>query len=169
MDREVQNLINNIAEDIIQSFNISIPVENIDDVVQKLGGSIEVDSRLFECKVLKRDKKFKIILPLFQNEKHRRFAIGQELGHLFLHMGYLTSNKLWDRQLDNTRLGLSNAEQAYQSNEFAMASLMPRAEYKRVLDENTVGTKVDTRSVAEYFGVRIAIASLRGQSLGYLK
>ena len=86
MDREVQNLINNIAEDIIQSFNISIPVENIDDVVQKLGGSIEVDSRLFECKVLKRDKKFKIILPLFQNEKHRRFAIGQELGHLFLHM-----------------------------------------------------------------------------------
>ena len=119
--------------------------------------------------VLKRDKRFRIIIPLFQNEKHRRFAIGQELGHLFLHMGYLTSNKLWDRQLDNTRLGLSNAEQAYQSNEFAMAFLMPRAEYKRVLDENTVGTKVDTRSVAEYFGVRIAIASLRGQSLGYLK
>lgn len=43
MDREVHNLINNIAEDIIQSFNITIPIENIDDVVQKLGGSIEVD------------------------------------------------------------------------------------------------------------------------------
>ena len=169
MDREVQNLINNIAEDIIQIFNISIPVEDIDDVVQKLGGSIEVDSRLFECKVIKRGKRFKIILPLFQNEKYRRFAIAQELGHLFLHMGYLTSDKLWDKQLDNTRFGLSSAEQAYQSNEFAMAFLMPRAEYKRVLDENTVGTKIDTRSVAEYFGVQIAIASLRGQSLGYLK
>lgn len=50
-----------------------------------------------------------------------------------------------------------------------MAFLMPRTEYKRVLYENTVGTKVDTRSVADYFGVQIAIASLRGQSLGYLR
>ena len=75
MDREVQNLINNIAEEIIQIFNIDIPIKDIDDVVRKLGGSIEVDSRLFDCKVIKRDKRFKIILPLFQNEKYRRFAI----------------------------------------------------------------------------------------------
>lgn len=169
MDREVQNLINNIAEEIIQIFNIDIPIKDIDDVVRKLGGSIEVDSRLFDCKVIKRGKRFKIILPLFQNEKYRRFAIAQELGHLFLHMGYLTSDKLWDKQLDNTRFGLSSAEQAYQSNEFAMAFLMPRAEYKRAVNENTVGTKVDTRKVADYFGVQIAIASLRGQSLGYLR
>ena len=57
MDREVRNLINNIADEIIQIFNITIPIENIDDVVRKLGGSIEVDSRLFECKVLKRGKR----------------------------------------------------------------------------------------------------------------
>lgn len=169
MDREVQYLINNIAKEIIRAFDIAIPICDIDEVVQKLGGSIQVDSRLFECKVVKRGKGFRIIMPLFQNEQYRRFAIAQELGHLFLHMGYLTNTKLWDKQLDNTRFGLSTAEQSYQSNEFAMAFLMPRAEYKKILEENSVGTMVKTKNVAEYFGVRIAIASLRGQSLGYLK
>lgn len=168
MDREVQYLINNIAEEIIQAFDIAIPISDIDEVVQKLGGSIQVDSRLFECKVVKRGKSFRIILPLFQNEEYRRFAVAQELGHLFLHMGYLTSTKLWDKQLDNTRFGLSTAEQAYQSNEFAMAFLMPRTAYKKILEENTVGNKVKTKDIAEYFGVKIAIASLRGKKLGYL-
>ena len=56
----------------------------------------------------------------------------------------------------------------YQANDFAEALLMPKDVYKKVLDQYTVGNKVQTAKIAEYFGVSVSTAYSRGKSLGFL-
>ena len=52
---------------------------------------------------------------------------------------------------------------------FAGALLMPKNEYKKIMNHCTTRNKVDTRKIAEYFGVSVSMASNRGKNLGYLK
>lgn len=56
----------------------------------------------------------------------------------------------------------------YQANDFAEALLMPKDVYKKVLDQYTVGNKVQTTKIAEYFGLSVSTAYSRGKSLGLL-
>lgn len=57
----------------------------------------------------------------------------------------------------------------YQANEFAAALLMPKKEYKKIMNQYTTGNKVETDKVADYFGVSVSVASSRGKFLGYLQ
>ena len=41
MNNELRMLINNLTQDIIDLYNIRIPIENINNVVMTLGGSVE--------------------------------------------------------------------------------------------------------------------------------
>ena len=108
------------------------------------------------------------VSPL-QDEKRRRFTIAHELGHLFLHMGYLTNHELWEKQENKVYQRIGNSEKEYQANEFAAAFLMPKKEYFRVMNENLDGNKVMTSKIAEHFHVSVEAASNRGKFLGYLK
>lgn len=84
-------------------------------------------------------------------------------------MGYMTNQELWERQDESRYHRSGNSEKEYQANEFAAAFLMPRDEYWKALNRNTVGDKVDTSKIAEYFNVSVEAASNRGKFLGYLK
>lgn len=46
---------------------------------------------------------------------------------------------------------------------------MPKERYKEIMDRYTIGTSVETRKIAEYFGVSVSAASNRGKFLGYLQ
>ena len=63
----------------------------------------------------------------------------------------------------------TDIKEIYQANEFATAFLMPKNQYKQIMDEYTLGNMVNTTQIAKYFDVTISLASQRGQSLGYLK
>lgn len=99
MDTETRKYISAIAQRIVDMYDISIPVD-IDTVVQKLGGRIEicsVDELLYDETLRKTgDTEFTIAISLFQcqNPKRRTFAVAQKLGHLFLHMGFITDPDL---------------------------------------------------------------------------
>ena len=41
MNNKINTLINNLAQDIIELYDIKIPINNINEVVEKLGGAIE--------------------------------------------------------------------------------------------------------------------------------
>ena len=41
MDSKMRELINGLTQDIINLYEIEIPIRNIDDVVARLGGRIE--------------------------------------------------------------------------------------------------------------------------------
>lgn len=163
-------MINSLTQDILNSFNIQIPIQDIDELVSLLGGSIQMDYSCIGSAIVKEGEFFKILLSPFQDEKRRRFTIAHELGHLFLHMGYLTNANLWKRQDENVYHRLGSSEKEYQANEFAAAFLMPKDAYLRVMNENIIeSNRVDTSKIAEYFNVSVDTASNRGKFLGYLK
>nr|UVY01562.1 MAG: IrrE N-terminal-like domain [Bacteriophage sp.] len=165
----VKFLINSLAEDVLSAYNISVPIGNIDEIVEKLGGTIQKEAFFSDGAVEKEGNGFKIIVSPFQDEKRERFTIAHELGHLFLHMGYRTNNELWEKQENNIYHRIGNSEKEYQANEFAAAFLMPATEYLAVLNKVAEGNMVDTSKIAEYFNVSIEAAANRGKFLGYLR
>ena len=121
MDNSTRRMINSLAEDVLSAYNISVPIGNIDEIVEKLGGTIQKEAFFSDGAVEKEGNGFKIIVSPFQDEKRERFTIAHELGHLFLHMGYRTNNELWEKQENNIYHRIGNSEKEYQANEFAAA------------------------------------------------
>lgn len=169
MNNATRTIINSLTEDILDSFKIQIPIQDIDALVDLLGGSIQTDFSCTDGTVVKEGESFRIFVSPFQDEKRRRFTIAHELGHLFLHMGYLINEELWKRQDENVYNRLGSSEKEYQANEFAAALLMPKNEYLKKMNEYIIEDKVNTSKIAEYFNVSVAAASNRGKFLGYLK
>lgn len=172
MNDELRMLINNLTQDIIELYDIQVPIQNINDVVEKLGGRIEesfnVDN-MSDGSIRKQDDGFVIFVSPFQSRERKKFTIAHELGHLFLHMGYRINLELWNRQENATYYRAGDSLEEYQANEFAAAFLMPKNKYKEIMDQNTVGNMVETGKIADYFGVSVSAASNRGKFLGYLQ
>ena len=115
MDNSTRRMINSLAEDVLSAYNISVPIGNIDEIVEKLGGTIQKEAFFSDGAVEKEGNGFKIIVSPFQDEKRERFTIAHELGHLFLHMGYRTNNELWEKQENNIYHRIGNSEKEYQA------------------------------------------------------
>lgn len=161
-------IINSLTEDLIRIYNIHVPINDISNVVTALGGYIEENKDICDSAIRKQNDGFVIYMPFSYSEERKRFAIAQELGHLFLHMGYKISPKLWNKQRNMFYYESKYPLEEYQANDFAEALLMPKDVYKKVLDQYTVGNKVQTAKIAEYFGVSVSTAYSRGKSLGFL-
>lgn len=168
MSDKIQQLINDLSADIIDIYDIHIPIRDINDVVTALGGYIEEIPDDLCGGIKKQNDRFVIYVPSFYSIERKRFVVAQELGHLFLHMGYKISPKLWGKQKNMVYYESKYPLEEYQANDFAEALLMPKNVYKKVLDQYTVGNKVQTAKIAEYFGVSISTAYSRGKSLGLL-
>lgn len=164
----IATMINNIAEDVIDTYDIHIPIRNINDVVTVLGGYLNESTDICNSDVMKWNDGFVIYIPSSYSAERKQFAVAQELGHLFLHMGYKISPKLWDNQRNMVYYESKSPLEEYQANDFADALLMPKNVYKKVLEQYTTGDKVQTAKIAEYFGVSVSTAYSRGKSLGFL-
>lgn len=168
MSDKIQQLINDLSADIIDIYDIHIPIHNINDVVTALGGYLNENADICNSDVMKQNDGFIIYIPSSYSAERKQFAVAQELGHLFLHMGYKISPKLWDNQRNMVYYESKSPLEEYQANDFADALLMPKDVYKKMLDQYTVGNKVQTAKIAEYFGVSVSTAYSRGKSLGLL-
>lgn len=166
MDIFAKRIINSLAEDVLNVYDILIPVQRINDVIEKLGGNIQNTSSFSNGTIEKVGEGFIIFVPPTHDERRKRFAIAHELGHLFLHMGYKINCELWE---NNFEYRLETAEKEYQANEFAAAFLMPKSKYLTVLKRIKKGNVVDVSKIAEYFNVSVEAADSRGKSLGYLR
>lgn len=172
MDSELRMLINNLTQDIIEAYEIQIPILNIDHVVTQLGGRIEESlniENMSDGSVRKEDDHFVVYVSPFQTKERRTFTIAHELGHLFLHMGYMINSELWNRPPHETYYRFGDSLKEYQANEFAAALLMPKKKYKEIMDQFTEGNIVETGKIADYFKVSVSAASNRGKFLGYLQ
>lgn len=164
----VTAIINNVAEGIIDTYDIHVPICNINDVVTALDGYVYESADICNSNVMKQNDRFVIYTPSSYSAERKQFAIAQELGHLFLHMGYKINSKLWDKQKNMVYYESKYPLEEYQANDFADALLMPKDVYEKVLDQYTVGNKVQTAKIAEYFGVSVSTAYSRGKTLGLL-
>ena len=172
MDSSTRIFIDNLAEAVIDAYGITIPIDNIEAVVKKIGGEIvekaDLDD-LYDGTIRKVDQNsFSIVISPFQSEGRKAFTVAHELGHLFLHMGFRINDDKWNNQMKGFYRN-NDAEANYQANEFAKAFLMPEEEYGEILNRYTKGNRVNIKEVANHFHVAINIAASRGQLLGYFE
>jgi Zn-dependent peptidase ImmA (M78 family) len=165
-----RNYINQIASRLISALHIEIPIISLEGVVSRLGGEIVEKKALVDVHdgTIKKtsENSFEIVISPYQSEERRKFTIAHELGHLFLHMGYLLDSDLWSGQDDKIYKYFGTAEEEYQANVFASALLMPREEFEKTVSELAEGSRVDVQQVADYFMVSVSAAKNRGYFLG---
>ena len=172
MNSSTKQYINELAQQVINVYDITIPINDLENVVRSMGGEIEERAEFDDfCDgtIMKSNSDgFRIVIPRTQYPQRRTFTIAHELGHLFLHMGFRTNRELWDSQDNRIYRRFGTSEQEYQANEFAASLLMPKDRYKKIVSEYAVNGTVDMARVANYFNVSIAAATNRGLFLGIL-
>ncbi len=172
MDLDTRRRINDAADAIREVFKIETPIENIEEIVRDLHGRVERKPSLSEAvegKIYRLNSGFVIEVPENKNEYREKFTIAHELGHLFLHMGYLIDNEIWNQNKDNVYFRKEIGEMEYQAHEFAAALLMPRKIFFEVMNNNYEGNGIyNIDNVAKYFKVSVEAATNRGRWLGIL-
>lgn len=172
MDQRAREYINQTAELILKKLEIQVPITDIDQVVAQLGGRIEaVDGPLRGNRIRRlegEEEAFVITVMRRQSPYRRRFSIAQELGHLFLHRGYMSDWALWER-FDDAMAMEEHAEKEFQANEFAANFLMPKKEYLEFVAKHGENNQIDACYIGEYFGVPESAASIRGKLVGALR
>ena len=172
LNQQMKAVIGEMANTIRYRYGIEGPITDIDHVVERMGGEVIEDMSIdgFSDGGIRKisDNSFQIVVSPFQSEERRNFTIAHELGHLFLHMGFMTNAEQWNKNNNVAYYRNGNSDLEYQSNEFAAAFLMPQNDYKQIMDKYTDGNWVDTSEIAKYFHVSIDAAANRGKWLGYL-
>jgi len=165
-----RNYINQIASRLISALHIEIPITNLENVVSQLGGKIVENKALddvYDGTIKKTgESSFEIAISPYQSAARKQFTIARELGHLFLHMGYLLDSDLWNEQDDKIYKRFGTNEEEYQANEFAAALFMPREEFEKTVSESAEGSRIDIQLVANHFKVSVSVAKNRGYFLG---
>ncbi len=164
--------INELASDVLRLYGINIPINDMRVVVNLIGGEVIEDVSLgsyADGAVMKNGDRFIIYIPPNQPKTRENFTIAHELGHLFLHMGYMINEDLWNDSDNVSYKRKGNSIVENQANEFAAAFLMPQQDYKRIVDQETDGNMVNISNVARFFNVSVDAASYRGKWLGYLQ
>lgn len=167
------NQIEEIANIVREDLNLDTPVL-IEEVPQMLGGSLKyvnaIDDRPgIEAMITKNNNTFEILIKKDGYKLRDRFSIAHELGHLFLHMGFILDDNLWDNSKNYTdsvyyRSGYNTEE--YEANEFAGALLMPKEDFINKAKEHYYNGKYDLAPISVYFNVSIDAIKTRGRRLG---
>lgn len=142
---------------------------NVDLAVERLGGKVDIDDLAHEAMVEKVGKSFRIVLSTqWVSDGRKRFSISHELGHLFLHMGYLVDEAKWasiPSYRDSARYRYGYSEEELEANEFAASFLMPERDFQSVAAKYLLNGKYNVNAIAEEFGVSREAAINRGRWL----
>ncbi len=175
MTSQRRRQINTLADVIRDACEVKVPAsqEDLQKMVALLGGSFETKAA-FEVEAMiektssASNDSFAITLSEDFMPTRRKFSMAHELGHLFLHMGFLTDPERWDQIKpfkDSARYRLGRNEEEFEANEFAAALLMPACEFERVANETSEGDSYRVDKIAEHFDVSLQAALTRGRWL----
>lgn len=168
---KIKSLISALCTEIFNVFQLPVidATTDLNDVIKQLSGSIcyskNNDYQIYKTS----DNTFLIELPVNHDKKQATWYIAQQLGTLFLHMGFQTNPMCWTQIPLHKPYECNTLEDQEQSNLFAGFFLMPKHEFKRIMDMYSEGSTVHTEKIAEHFGVQISTAHWWGVTLGYLK
>jgi Zn-dependent peptidase ImmA (M78 family) len=173
MDIE-RNTINQLADNIRVALDMIKAPYKPREAIDKLGGSIEYDflERDIDAYIKKvNNDNFKIVLNYnISYERRENFSLAHELGHLFLHMGFIIDSEKWNSLSEykdsifyrNNKYSLEE----FEANEFAAAFLMPKNEFIMVAEENLENNQYNLAPISEYFDVSLQAVANRGKWLG---
>lgn len=168
MERSRREEINGLALKVRLALDLDQTPFPVEQAVRRLGGRIDEALEGADALVRKDGEAFVIALAQ-QSETRKRFSIAHELGHLFLHMGYLIDKPRWeaiDEYRDSPKFRYGFSEEEYEAHEFAGAILMPAGEFRSAVRELSRGGRTPLSPLAERFSVSVGAARTRGQWLG---
>lgn len=171
MTYERRQVIEKLAESIRKNFNIVTPIE-IENVVEMLHGELKpitFEDSTISGRIQKINDTFEISYNAEHTEARSRFTIAHELGHLFLHMGFIINPEKWnsiDEYYDSPKYRQGYSEEEYEANQFAGAFLMPAEEYRDFVNEHKKDNAIKIDLIANHFDVSFDAALTRGKWLG---
>lgn len=171
MEESRRQEIDRIAADISAGYGIRTPINDIDETVRKLGGTVcekKTIAGAFAGEIEKDGAGFRITVSSSLDAKRRNFTVAHELGHLFLHMHY-NDKALWEKAGSRYYLGGNDAKEQ-EADEFAAAFLMPAGGYEKHLHSGIAENgRADLYMVAGHYNVPVDEAIRRGRVLGYIQ
>lgn len=167
--------IEELSEHILYKYDVKVPITNIEELVEKMGGTVVCENLGWDHNhIIKTGNEsfiIKINTRYFSADKknynqHLKKMIADELGHLFIYMGYQINDKLWESiSIDEKHFLDYNQEVGV--SVFGSALLMPRNEYDQVINKYTSNNIINTEIIADYFQVTLSNAIGRGHIIGY--
>lgn len=172
INRSKRESIEKLAEIVRDALEVDIPIE-IEKVPKKLGGKLRyverVEDHNVEAMIKKVDDTFEIQIRQDVYHLRNRFSIAHELGHLFMHMGYIIDEELWkdtDDYKDSVYYRYGHTVEEHEANEFAAAFLMPKDIFIEIAEKHYEGGTYNLQPIADFFKVSIEAARVRGRRLG---
>lgn len=171
MTPEKRRRISELADIVRNTLQLTSPTD-MQEVVKKLGGDlrfVEPGEISYEAIVEKVDDGFRISIANDRAGTRQKFSVAHEIGHLFLHMGYIVNPSVWTnitRYEDSVRARFGYSEEEHEANQFAAAFLMPESEFIAVANAACTDGVYDLAQISAHFGVSEAAAKTRGQWLG---
>lgn len=171
MTNDRRNAIEKLANSVREQLHISTPV-NVKEIISTLGGSVRserFDDSSISGKIQRKGSSFEISYNGAHSDERSTFTIAHELGHLFLHMGYLLDDEKWnnaEEYCDSPMYRQGYSEEEYEANQFAGSLLMPSDEYRTFVKEHRKEGRIDVNSIATHFGVSFDAALTRGKWIG---
>lgn len=163
MNKRKDKVIEQFVECVRDEWSITCPVGDLERLVKILGGELEIVDDVF-CR---QGEVFKTIDDKFvirATEWRTRFVVAEQLGHLFLHMGFYYRPEQWvEQEIEKT--SQYSAEESIQAMHFAQCLLMPTERLVDLIDEQE-GPEVDLSEIADYFGVPDNQVFYRARDLG---
>lgn len=163
--------INKFTDSLRSNLHITSPIE-LEKIIEGLGGTLEETTKLpehIEAMIYRIENSFKIEVHKNFPPTRKRFSIAHEIGHLFLHMGYLVNPQKWaatGEYADSAFLRHGHSLEETEANEFAASLLMPKAEFLEIAQQNLNDNYYDLPPIAQYFNVSLDSVRYRGRWLG---
>lgn len=168
-EAEMTDMIDMLAEKVIQLYEINVPVNDINEIVNKIGGTVEELKTIYSKNnsyLRLADDEFSIVIPTEENIENKNMIIAKQLGHLFLHLNFKnTKNEEESESKQYRYYRFSDPLTDYQAKQFALAFLMPKDAFIKTVKEHAEGTYIDTSEIARHFHVPIEDAAERGYTL----
>ena len=169
--REIEKL----SEYILNKCNVKIPITNIEKLVERIGGKIVYENLKYDHNYIIKTGNESFIIKINNfyfpkdgkiSDKVLKRIIANELGHLFLYVGYKVNDKLW-KTMPIAENHVLDYNQNVDAQVFGNSLLMPRNEYEKVINKYAKNNVINTEIIADYFQVTWGNAIERGRTIGY--
>ena len=171
--REIEDL----TENILYEYDVTIPIVNIEELVEKLGGNVVYDNLKFDFSCIEKTDNNSFLIKIntnedyfkkyYETENYIKRIIADELGYLFLYMGYQTNNELWKsisikKEYHTHLLEFDNV------SIFKDSLFMPRNDFTKIIEKyKTKDNTIDPQKIADYFNIGYGDVINRGRVLGF--
>ena len=137
--REIEEL----SEYVSDKYDVKVPITNIEKLVEKMGGTVVFENLRWDYNHIIKTGNESFIIKINNycfpkngkiSDKSIKRIIANDLGHLFLYMGYKVNDKLW-KTIAIAENHVLDYNQNVDAQVFGNSLLMPRNKYDKVINK----------------------------------